>query len=297
MRASATYQGPTGTTYVLPAQYDDWEADWARYLGTTTSPLTAAERKLMGLDPRDARKAEQTPADLEAKRRHEEAVAYVRDYRGTWGLPLDIRASEKWGTKYLRLSPGQVDALLRGKERDAQQVAERSPDYDRAVSIASLWTTGGDFKESMGYRARAGERLSDRMVEVILRIDAEDREKAASVSEPGQDANGAQRASTGRTGGVAEGFYQRDDSIYKVQRNLSGTGLYAKRLIVDGGKGSWQYDPTAYRALRAEDALTVEQAAAFGRVSGICGICGRQLNDERSIANGIGPICQGKLVA
>ncbi len=33
----------------------------------------------------------------------------------------------------------------------------------------------------------------------------------------------------------------------------------------------------------------------IGQLTGICGICGRELTDETSIAMGIGPICAGRM--
>lgn len=35
-------------------------------------------------------------------------------------------------------------------------------------------------------------------------------------------------------------------------------------------------------------------AMAYGKLTGTCGICGRHLEDEESVALGIGPICRGK---
>ena len=36
-------------------------------------------------------------------------------------------------------------------------------------------------------------------------------------------------------------------------------------------------------------------SAAYGKLTGTCGVCGRHLEDEESVARGIGPICAGKL--
>lgn len=42
-----------------------------------------------------------------------------------------------------------------------------------------------------------------------------------------------------------------------------------------------------------EDPIAALQA--YGRLTGSCGVCGRILEDEESVARGIGPICWGKL--
>ncbi len=68
---------------------------------------------------------ENRPADPERQAREAEALAYVRGYHGTWGLPLDIRADRRWDTKYMRLSDRQIEVLLKGKERDEARQKER----------------------------------------------------------------------------------------------------------------------------------------------------------------------------
>ena len=67
--------------------------------------------------------------------RKAEAMAYARDYTGTWGLILDLRADPKWGTKWMKFSPRLVDILLAAKERDAARAADLprggEPGHDR----------------------------------------------------------------------------------------------------------------------------------------------------------------------
>ena len=77
---------------------------------------------------------------------------------------------------------------------------------------------------------------------------------------------------------------------------MHGSGnLYAKRLVVqEHGSASWEYMPGLVTKLTEDERLTREQAVEFGRLYGVCGICGRTLTDERSIADGIGPICAGR---
>lgn len=47
--------------------------------------------------------------------------------------------------------------------------------------------------------------------------------------------------------------------------------------------------------LKAVLADPLEALQAYGRLTGSCGVCGRVLEDEESVARGIGPICWGKL--
>lgn len=48
-------------------------------------------------------------------------------------------------------------------------------------------------------------------------------------------------------------------------------------------------------ALREIEADPIEAAAKYGKMSGTCGCCGRDLTDPASIALGIGPICYTRL--
>lgn len=89
-----------------------------------------------------------------------------------------------------------------------------------------------------------------------------------------------------------DGWYLHEDVVYKVQRAVHGSGnLYAKKLLVDEGHGSWEYAPGAVCKLQASEKMTLEDAQRFGRLYGMCCSCGATLTNEVSIKNGIGPIC------
>ena len=98
-----------------------------------------------------------------------------------------------------------------------------------------------------------------------------------------------------------DGIYRADDgTIYKVQHAAHGSGrLYAKRLTItedaDGARhGRFDYAPGAIHTLRADQRLTAEQAAQYGRLYGVCVACGATLTDEDSIARGLGPVCASR---
>jgi len=87
-----------------------------------------------------------------------------------------------------------------------------------------------------------------------------------------------------------EGMFRTDDGIFKVQSALSSGNLYAKKL--EGT--SFEYAAGAIRKLKESDRMSLEEAQEFGRVSGTCCVCSRKLNNEESIADGIGPVCKMK---
>ena len=90
---------------------------------------------------------------------------------------------------------------------------------------------------------------------------------------------------------IAVGMYRTaDGEIYRVHQSRETGNLYAKVLTLDG----FEYAQGAIRKLSASDKMTLEQAKAFGVETGMCCVCGIMLTDERSVANGIGPVCATK---
>lgn len=90
---------------------------------------------------------------------------------------------------------------------------------------------------------------------------------------------------------VEDGFYVLNDTIYKVQTSPETGRSYAKELT---SSGSFQYIPGMVGKLAKAEKLTLELAKQYGKLYGMCVVCGRTLTDENSIAAGIGPICADK---
>lgn len=87
--------------------------------------------------------------------------------------------------------------------------------------------------------------------------------------------------------GLAEGLYQTDLGIYRVELSEQGR-LYARHLNPAGG---WTYERGAVYRLTPSQRMTLAEAREFGVKYGVCCVCGRLLSDSESVANGIGPIC------
>ena len=94
---------------------------------------------------------------------------------------------------------------------------------------------------------------------------------------------------------IAEvGFYHNAIGIFKVVEN-QGTGRrYAKKLEVLEGSPSWEFAQGAVTKLKANTKLSEATAARFGALYGTCICCMRLLDNEESIARGIGPVCFAK---
>lgn len=116
-------------------------------------------------------------------------------------------------------------------------------------------------------------------IEALLAIPRNERSKPESVE-------------------IAEGFYEVDGTVYKVQRAVHGSGnLYGKRLVVsDDKKGEFVYEAGVPRRLANAGAqpLTLDRAKELGHLYGICCVCSRTLTNEDSIRAGIGPWCATK---
>lgn len=88
---------------------------------------------------------------------------------------------------------------------------------------------------------------------------------------------------------LGEGFYRNDSGIYRVAQAKQGSHLLAKRL--DPQTGKFQYVGAAKRFVKADQRLTLEEAQEYGKRTGRCLVCGRELTNEVSVAEGVGPVC------
>ena len=104
---------------------------------------------------------------------------------------------------------------------------------------------------------------------------------------------------------VNEGFYRKDDEIYRVVIAVHGSGLpYAQRLTrsthpeghqLEGQpKGVWVRAPGMQFRLKPEEELSFEESCNLGKLYGFCVRCGITLTKPESIERGMGDICAGK---
>jgi hypothetical protein len=95
------------------------------------------------------------------------------------------------------------------------------------------------------------------------------------------------------------GMYKTaDGTIYKVQKAVTTGHTYAKKLVPPaefGGKAEFVYAPGAMRGLLPEQRMTLDEAKEWGCSFGTCCVCGRTLTNDKSVADGIGPVCAGRV--
>ncbi len=111
-----------------------------------------------------------------------------------------------------------------------------------------------------------------------------------------------ERERTVPAAGLEAGMYKVGQDIFRVK--ISGAGRpYANVLVHDTilngnyrDAAVWfDYAPGAVRKITPEHRMTVEQCAEFGLLYGTCCVCARTLTNPKSIAKGIGPICEKKV--
>lgn len=176
--------------------------------------------------------------------------------------------------------------------RGGKRAPQPAIDVDGAVE-AGVWLEGytgtWQFMLTLQLELRTGKlRFTPRVVEVILNAKKRDAEWTAQRAPLAEAIKAVSEAT--------EGWYEIDGTVVKVQKAVHGSGkLYAKRLIVEVGAASWQYEPGLIRQCNDSNRLTAERAMEMGQLYGVCVVCGAVLTDEQSIARGIGPICFGKV--
>lgn len=110
------------------------------------------------------------------------------------------------------------------------------------------------------------------------------------ATEPGESTRKA-------NGNTKPGFYKVGNDVFKVTLARTSDRTFAHRLIAaDGAAPEWEYQGLGRRFVpEYADKLTLAEAKQYGHTHGYCLICGRLLTAEQSVADGIGPICAGKL--
>lgn len=93
-----------------------------------------------------------------------------------------------------------------------------------------------------------------------------------------------------RAADLDEGMYKVGGEIFKVYFTQAGH-ITTKQLTEEG----FEYTGRApLSMIRPEHRMTLDEAKAYGKVTGTCCNCGRLLTNEESIEAGIGPICASK---
>lgn len=91
--------------------------------------------------------------------------------------------------------------------------------------------------------------------------------------------------------GATEGVYLNNLGVFKIQETQMGR-LFAKKLNETTGK--FEGAPGVVNKIQPQTKMTLEAAKHYGKLYGMCMVCGRTLTDEESVTKGIGPVCEEK---
>lgn len=100
-------------------------------------------------------------------------------------------------------------------------------------------------------------------------------------------------------------YWTEAEGIARVRQSKSSDRLYAEVLrLIPAVEGDEWNDATPERAkfdyargaiYHLARRMTVEEARAFGARHSICCVCGRNLKANKSVDEGIGPVCKSKI--
>lgn len=175
-------------------------------------------------------------------------------------------------------------------------MAPRPPVPDQAARVLGTPLAVED-------RSRLAARLAAGGPELVAQTVAASRRTIEGIPRPRaqvtREANAALRGNPNAVltpNGASVGVYMLEDQdgehVYRLRLNRGRDRLYCERL--EPVSGTWSYAPDARRRIMPRDRMTAAQAAAFGRMTGVCAMCGRRLTDPESVAAGIGPVCLSK---
>lgn len=123
-----------------------------------------------------------------------------------------------------------------------------------------------------------------------------ERKEQSPITAPPKAKGGLPSVAAGRYALPSEDGTTR---LYKVDRPTEGkfAGWTFVKWIRDNGYESNLSKFNARVVLEKIAKNPLDALVTYGRVTGVCGVCGRTLTDPESIEAGIGPVCASKVGA
>lgn len=178
----------------------------------------------------------------------------------------------------------QINYLIALGKQARDRIEQLPEDDDRRVGYTILLDTLGRQVRDGELDRRSTSKAIDAMKQVLEDCPATRR----SVNERGADEPDA-------------GMYRRGEDIVRVYLGQRSGKMLLKRLVYESASGlngtpgyTYEYEGRAAYKLGNAVKLTLEEAKAFGRMTGTCCVCARRLDDPESVDAGIGPVCAGK---
>lgn len=226
--------------------------------------------------------------------------------RGDWSPPPDqtIGGIDVSTEKIADLCPtiARIQTEL-GRKFEVADVADDSDLLDIANRYARAYT--GDFDYMLDMRATVLRRgcLSDGQAKGVLNcMAAAGRRAVRAESLPTLRVERMIPSGTYDAHGITLRVRLSDDGSAAVSTPDAASAWGWSRVAIIGPNHDvnpgWAATPDRLLAIRdlfSKAADLMVAATDYGKRTGRCGICGRELTDPASIAAGIGPICAGRL--
>ena len=244
-----------------------------------------AGKRSFKTSPEARAKAKKRSADKKAAERQAQVNAF-------WDWDKSLTDDQKAAREWLIHSVTYVGFWSRNEMAQSliERIRQRKPWTDKQLAAVEKWHTNA--KEREAQKAEAKEReltpcaVSEKFVELFgLFANA----KAAQKAKPILRAEGL-RISEAKEGSRNEGcLYVTDAEGHWEDRTYLGKVTPSGEFV--RSKACTDEQAAAVEAVALNP---LEAALKYGRVTGQCSCCGRELTNHKSVEDGIGPICRDK---
>ena len=192
-------------------------------------------------------------------------------------------------------------------EQAKQDFEEQNPGLAEFLAEAGKWS---DFAASLSDQFQRKGFLSEKQIGSAARMRTKCEAREAGKKAKQQETAAAAPEGEVDLTGIPSGYYAvpDGDTRLKVRINRPGkqSNWHGWTFVSDGaaygqrqnygrqGPGKL-YSGKIIPQLKAIAADPESASKAYGKLVGVCGVCGRKLEDETSVANGIGPVCAEKM--
>lgn len=218
------------------------------------------------------------PAD--APKQMADALAAVA--AGTLNKKHASRTIDWLQTLPLKVEP--VDAPVEIK----RPASDKQTALIRKLTTEKVWVTPG-------VEVRTGDCAEVDTIDRVLLGEAVESWQASKAIDYLFAAPRVARADA-RTEEPAAGMYRDGDTVYRVYLGQQSGRMLVKRVVGNKEDGySYEYVGAATSKLPSSAVpMSLDEAKAWGRMTGFCCVCAAQLDDPESVDRGIGPVCAKK---